>query len=67
MKEGKTGTLDVKSLLNENRWTVVLTTILVVGVALGTGSLHCLWGLVMLINLRHLTIIGVAVPKDDKK
>lgn len=63
-KPNKKGYVDLNSLVNENKWTMVLTTLLVAGVALGTGSLHCLWGLVMLLNLNVWRLIKI-VRKED--
>lgn len=40
-----------KLAVYENSITLFFTTVTVVGVAVGTGSLHCLWGLLMLLNI----------------
>lgn len=40
-----------KQVIIGNIITVISTTIVIVGVAVGTGSLHCFWGLLILLNI----------------
>mgnify|MGYP005994581067 CR=1 FL=1 len=44
-----------KLAMKENIFTVLASAVCVSGVAVGTGSLHCFWGLVILINLTTFT------------
>ncbi len=58
MKEIKAARLVVemhRQVMIENIATVTVTALAIAGVAIGTGSLHCFWGLLILINLTTYT------------
>lgn len=40
-----------KLTMKENIFTILATVVCVAAIALGTGSLHCLWGLLILLYL----------------
>ena len=42
-------------MIVENSITILACAIAIAGIAIGTNSLHCLWGLLLLINLTHFT------------
>lgn len=44
----------MKAAIRANMVTVVATALCVGLVAIGTGSLHCFWGLLLLLNIAYV-------------
>ena len=60
--------VDIYQLLIKENMVTVLATALCVGmVAIGTGgSLHCFWGLVILLNMNSVKSKEVLTDKENK-